>query len=129
MSSHIEIEGNLPEDPALAYSEAGTPWTRFKVIVNDRIKQQDDTYANGPAVTYWVKAFRNLAENVANSLAKRDPILVTGELTISEYRDSEGVIRIAREIMARRVAVPLTHRVVHLAPKLTSAESGVIRRA
>ena len=121
MSSHIEIEGNLPEDPALAYSEAGTPWTRFKVIVNDRIKQQDDTYANGPAVTYWVKAFRNLAENVANSLAKGDPILVSGELTISEYRDNEGTTRTAREIMARHIAVPLTHRVVHLAPKLVRA--------
>jgi len=125
MASHIEIEGNLPEDPALAYSEAGTPWTRFKVIVNDRIKQQDDTYSKGPAVTYWVKAFRNLAENVANSLAKGDPILVTGELTISEYRDNDGVVRTAREIMARRIAVPLTYRVVHLAPRIATLVEAV----
>lgn len=47
-------------------------------------------------LTYWVKAFRSLAENIANGLAKGDPVLVTGELTISEYRDNDGVTRTAR---------------------------------
>lgn len=44
---------------------------------------------------------------------------MAGELTVFGYFDNAGVTRTAREIIARRVTFPVTHRVGYLVPKLS----------
>ena len=51
--SYITRTGNLTEAPTLRTGESG-PYTYARVAVSDRIRQEDGSYVDGPAVFYDV---------------------------------------------------------------------------
>ncbi len=105
--SYTVIEGNLAADPETAVAESGTTWSRFRVITNDRYKDRDGDWTDGPAISYQITAFRRLAENVTDTLLKGHRVIVTGPLTVKSYRDSDGNERVSREIIADHIGVSL----------------------
>ncbi|WP_051266031.1 single-stranded DNA-binding protein [Nakamurella lactea] len=106
MSYNI-IEGDLAAEPETAVAESGTTWTRIRVITNDRYKDRDGIWIDGPPVPYQVTAFRRLAENITDTLHKGNRVVVAGTVTTKGYRDSDGNVRGSREIIADHVGASL----------------------
>lgn len=102
----VSIAGNLVADPELTYGESGIAHTKLRVAVNQRVQGADGVWHDGEPVFHNVSAFRNLAENVANSLHKGDPVTVAGELEFRSY-EKDGERREARRIVADNVGPDL----------------------
>ena len=96
--------GNLTDDPELRFTQNGTPVTNFRLAVNQRIKEADGTWRDGEASFFRVNAWRDQAENVAESLAKGNRAVVLGRLRTRSWETPEGDKRSVTEIDADEVA-------------------------
>ncbi len=99
--------GNLTDDPELRYTQNGTAVTNFRLAVNQRIKEADGTWRDGEASYFRVNAWRDQAENVAESLAKGNRAVVLGRLRTRSWETPEGDKRSVTEIDADEVAPSL----------------------
>ena len=92
--------GNLTADPALSTTANGKTMTRFRLAVNRRFNGQ-----NGDKVTdfFRVTTFGKVAENCSKYLAKGRKCCVVGELHPDTYTDSEGMTRMALDVVADEV--------------------------
>lgn len=102
----VSINGNLVADPELSYGESGIAHAKLRVAVNQRFQAADGAWRDGVPVFHNVSAFRSLAENVAASLKKGDPVMVTGELEFRSY-EKDGAQHEARRIVAEVVGPDL----------------------
>ncbi|MDQ0678874.1 single-strand DNA-binding protein [Arthrobacter pascens] len=102
----VSITGNLVADPELTIGESGVAHAKLRVAVNQRVQGADGTWQDGEPVFHNVSAFRALAENVANSLKKGDPVNVAGELEFRAY-EKDGERREARRIIADTIGPDL----------------------
>ena len=102
----VSINGNLVANPELTYGESGIAHAKLRVAVNQRFQAADGTWRDGIPVFHNVSAFRALAENVANSLKKGDPVTVAGELEFRSY-EKDGAQHEARRIVAEVVGPDL----------------------
>ena len=120
MSRHIVIEGNLTRDPAGGYGkENGKAYCHLDVAVNDRVKNTNGQWIDGPATYYRVTVFGTTAENATNSLVKGNTVLITGELTVRTYIRTDGTSAIASEIVADHLGAALTHTTIDFPTKVT----------
>lgn len=76
----VSFSGNLTADPELRYSTSGTPLTSLRVASSSRrYDRQAQRWVDGSTsyldVTVWTAA-----ENVAESLAKGDRVVIVGNL-------------------------------------------------
>lgn len=102
----VSINGNLVADPELSYGESGIAHAKLRVAVNQRFQAADGTWRDGIPVFHNVSAFRSLAENVAHSMRKGDPVTVTGDLEFRSY-EKDGAQHEARRIVAEIVGPDL----------------------
>lgn len=102
----VSINGNLVADPELSYGESGIAHAKLRVAVNQRFQAPDGTWRDGVPVFHNVSAFRTLAENVAASLKKGDPVTIAGELEFRSY-EKDGAQHEARRIVAEVVGPDL----------------------
>lgn len=103
----LTITGNLPDAPDLRFTQSGIAVATFTVMQTKREKQGDqyvDGAKNGLRVTVW----RDMAENVAESLVKGSRVTVTGRLEPQNWQDREtGANRYGWELVADDVAASL----------------------
>lgn len=94
----IILIGNLTKDPELTKVGAeGISRARFSVAVTRPFSRREKTdFIN---VVCW----RSTAENVHQYLMKGSKVAVDGYLTIESYEDSNGVKRIATEVVASNI--------------------------
>ncbi|RLK49286.1 single-stranded DNA-binding protein [Microbacterium telephonicum] len=85
MSQQITIVGNLVTDPERRRTNAGGTVAGFRVACNDRIKDANGNWVDGPPSFYAVSAFRGLAEHVLTSLHKGQRVLVLGSLHLRTW--------------------------------------------
>lgn len=85
--NYVEVTGNLTSDPELKVTPSGTSVVRFGVAWN-RKWQQDGEWQEEPHF-FDVTCWRDLAENVAESLSKGDRVTVTGRLEQSRWEDKQ----------------------------------------
>lgn len=112
----ITAHGNLVADPELRYFQNGSAVAEFTVAQNPRFRQPDGSWTDGEPVFLVVKAWRELAENTAESLSKGDRVTVTGRLRRRTWEDKEtGQKRHRDEIEADDVAVSLRGQRVKVA--------------
>ncbi|WP_062004641.1 single-stranded DNA-binding protein [Arthrobacter alpinus] len=102
----VSINGNLVTDPELTYGESGIAHAKLRVAVNQRFQAADGTWRDGIPVFHNVSAFKALAENVARSIRKGDPVTVTGDLEFRSY-EKDGAQHEARRIVAEVVGPDL----------------------
>lgn len=102
----IDFTGNLAEDPKLTYTPSGVPVANFVVIENRRTKNGDGEWVDAEPNRYRVKAWRSLAENIAETLATGMNVMVKGSLQTERY-DKDGETRFATTIVAESVGVSL----------------------
>lgn len=105
-SNYVTMIGNLTDDPELRFTSGGTPVCGFRIASNRRFsdksgqQQEETTFMN-------VNVWRDLAENVAESLKKGDRAVVIGRLRVRSYDASDGQTKWVTEIEADEVAPSL----------------------
>ena len=105
-SNFITFIGNLTEDPDLRFTGGGTPVATLRVASNRRFtdrsgqQQEETTFLN-------VNAWRDLAENAAESLSKGDRVVVIGRVRVRNYENQQGQTVWVTEIEADEIAPSL----------------------
>jgi single-strand DNA-binding protein len=106
MSNSITVVGNLTREPELRYTPSGAAVAKFGIAVNrsytnragERVEQTD---------FFNVNAWRQLAENVAESLSTGTRVVVTGRLQSRSWETEDGQRRTVVEIEADEVGPSL----------------------
>ncbi len=70
---------------------AGVPFTSFRLATTPRrFDSRTGGWTDGRTEWFTVKAFRDVAHNVASSVRKGDPLLVHGRLQTDEWQSETG---------------------------------------
>ena len=101
--NNTTIVGNLTRDPELRFSQAGMPITTLGVAWNRRRQDREDEVS-----FFNVVCFKQLAENVAESLRKGMRVVVYGTLQQRRWETVDGEQRAVVEILADDVAPSLS---------------------
>ena len=87
----ITVVGNLTDDPELKFTPSGAPVANFTVASTPRtFDKQTNEWKDGDALFLRCAAWRQLAENVAESLQKGQRVIVTGALRVRQYERQDG---------------------------------------
>ena len=89
MSVQVNFVGNLTADPELKFTNAGIAVVSFTVATSKRVKDGDG-WKDGPTSFVRCTAWRQYAENVAESLAKGTRVMVSGTMQQREYETPQG---------------------------------------
>jgi single-strand DNA-binding protein len=106
--NQIVIVGNLTRDPELRYTPSGAALAKFGVAVSRRVRDDaTGTWKDADTSFFDVTAWRQLAENVAESLTQGNRVVVVGRLRTNSWETPEGEKRSKVEIEAEEVAPSL----------------------
>lgn len=114
MLPRVTIDGRVAADPELRFGQSGTAVAKLRLVSADR-KRDDSTGEWSDGDTLWidVACFKQLAENVVESVAKGDMVLIHGKLHTEEWTDRDsGAKRSKISMIADSVAVSLQFRTV-----------------
>ena len=122
-SNFVTMIGNLTDEPDLRFQPSGAPVCNFRSASNRRWtdkqgqQQEETTFID-------VNAWRDLGENVAESLHKGDRVVVIGRLRIRSYQAQDGSTRWVTEIEADEVAPSLRWARAQISKSSGSSSSG-----
>jgi single-strand DNA-binding protein len=122
MSQVVTIIGNLTADPELRFTPQGKATAKFSVATAERFKNPQGEW-DQRNLTYWnIVAWEQLAENLADTIAKGDKVIVYGKAYTTSWEDkTTGEKRSRMEVTATEVAVALSR----VSAKLTKSTRGV----
>jgi single-strand DNA-binding protein len=107
----MTIVGNLVESPKLRRTKNGHYVANFRIAsTSRRFDREKNAWVDGGTLFVTVTAWRALGENVAQSLRKGQPVIVTGRYYQREY-EREEALKIAYELEASAVGHDLTRGV------------------
>ncbi|MDQ4149128.1 MAG: single-stranded DNA-binding protein [Actinomycetota bacterium] len=106
MSNSVTVIGNITREPELRYTPSGAAVVKFGIAVNrsyanrngDRVEQTD---------FFDVTAWRELGENIAESLSVGSRVIVTGRLQQDRWENDGGEKRSKVYIVADEVGPSL----------------------
>ena len=96
----VTLVGNITRDPELRYTAGGQANTSFGLAVNRRWQNRQTQEWEERVSFFNVVCWREMAENVAESLAKGSRIVVTGRLEQRSWETENGDKRSVVEITA-----------------------------
>ncbi|WP_436794022.1 single-stranded DNA-binding protein [Actinospongicola halichondriae] len=102
----VTVIGNVTRDPELRYLNSGTALASFGIAWNNRYKDRNGEQVEDTSF-FDVTCWRDLADNVAESLSKGDRVIVYGKLEQRSWETQEGEKRSKVEIVADEVAPSL----------------------
>lgn len=106
MSNNVTLVGNLTREPELKYTPSGAAVAKFGLAVN-----RFYTNRNGEKVEqtdfFNVNAWRQLAENIAESLTTGARVIVSGRIQSRSWETDDGQKRTVVEIEADEVGPSL----------------------
>lgn len=104
--STVTVIGNTTRDPELRFTATGVALAEFGVAVNTR-RKVGDRWEDGDPQFYDVVAWRDLAENVAESLTKGTRVIVFGRLDYRQWETQDGDRRSKVQIVADAIGPDL----------------------
>jgi single-strand DNA-binding protein len=103
----VTIVGNLTRDPELRYTPSGQANATFGVAVNRRWMNRQTNEWEERVSFFNVVCWREMADNVSESLAKGSRVVVTGRLEQRSWETDNGDKRSVVEIVADEVGPSL----------------------
>ena len=104
----VTLVGNLTDDPELRFTAQGAAVANFRIAVSKRVRDaQTNEWKDGETSYFRVNVWRQLAENVAETLTKGNRVIVTGTLKMRSWETQEGEKRTVVEIEATEVGPSL----------------------
>jgi single-strand DNA-binding protein len=114
VDNNVTLTGNATREPELRYTPSGQAVASFGMAVNRRWKNQQ-TQEFEEAVSFFdITAWSQLAENIAESVAKGTRVTVTGRLDQRSWETPEGDKRSKVEVVADDIAVSLRWATVEI---------------
>lgn len=107
MTANVTIVGNLTRDPELRFTPSGAPVTTFGVAVNRRWQNRESQQWEESTSFFNVTCWRDLAQNVSESLEKGARVIVSGRLEQRSWETPDGERRSVVEIVADEVGPSL----------------------
>ncbi len=98
----VTVVGNVTRDPELRFAQSGMAIAQFGVAWNRRRQDQEDEVS-----FFDITCFRQLAENVAESIRKGARVVIYGTLQQRSWETDQGDRRSRVEILADDVAPSL----------------------
>jgi single-strand DNA-binding protein len=96
------LAGNLTADPDLKFTDSGRAVSNLRVACSERVKDdKTGEWTDSETSYYSVVVWGNLAENVAENLAKGDRIVAEGRWTSRTWKDDQGDEHEAIDLTAR----------------------------
>lgn len=88
MSSTMTLTGRLTAAPEIRFSPSGVAVAAFTIVTSRRVKDQNTNEWSDADVTYWdCKAFKQLAENIGDSLEKGMEVVAVGRAVQESWED------------------------------------------
>ena len=107
---YTTIVGNLTADPELRFTQSGAAVVSFTVASTPRIfDRQSGEWKDGDALFMRCNAWRQVAENVSESLFRGNRVLVTGRLKQRSFENKEGERRTVVELEVEEVGPSLRY--------------------
>jgi single-strand DNA-binding protein len=104
----MTLTGNLVDDPELHFTPSGQPVANFRVASTPRYKDsQTGEWKDGESLFLTCVAWRQMAENIAESLTRGTRVIVTGKLRQRSYETKEGEKRTVYELQVDEVGASL----------------------
>jgi single-strand DNA-binding protein len=103
----VTLVGNITDDPELRFTPSGQQVANFTVAVNRRFRTQEGSWEDRLDGFFRCNCWREMAENVAESLVKGSRVIVTGRLQQRSWEDSDGNRRSAFEVQVDEVGPSL----------------------
>lgn len=102
--STVVLVGSVATDLRHLTSINGHPKVQFRLAVNERrYDRTQEKWVDCDASFYTVIAWRDLADNIAMSLHKGDPVIVAGRLRVREWITDDGQRGSSTEVIANSV--------------------------
>jgi single-strand DNA-binding protein len=100
--NHVQLIGNIGEDPKITNLDSGKKVARFQMATNERYKNaKGETVQN----TDWhtIVAWGRTAEIVEQFGAKGREVGITGKLKSRHFETKEGTMRYVTEVVANEI--------------------------
>jgi len=117
----ITFTGNATADAELRFLPSGVAVANVTIAVTPREKV-GETWQDGQAAFYRVAAWRDMAENVAESVRKGDRVTIVGKLKPREF-EHNGEKRMSLDVDADSVGMDLRFRSAQAGPRKDQGQS------
>ena len=111
----VTLVGNLVDDPELRFTPSGVAMAKVRFAVNRRYQDRNNEWQEETSF-FGGTCWRDMAENVAESLQKGSRVIVTGRLEQRTWETQEGDKRSIIEV-----------RIDDIGPSLRWATANVTR--
>ncbi|GDY32338.1 single-stranded DNA-binding protein [Gandjariella thermophila] len=106
--TNVTMVGNVASDLRQRRTAEGAKWVSFRMASTERrFDPETGRWVDGRQVFATVNCWKRLAEGVAASLGKGDPVVVTGRMYTRDY-EYEGQQRVSLDVDAHAVGPDLT---------------------
>ena len=106
----ITIIGNLTADPEIRFTPSGAAVASFTVASTPRtFDRQAGEWKDGETLFMPCQAWRQMAENIAESLTKGTRVIVQGRLVQRSYTTREGANRTVVEMQVDEIGPSLRY--------------------
>lgn len=106
----ITVVGNLVADPELRFIPSGAAVANFRIASTPRsFNRETNQWEDGEALFLTCNCWRQMAENVAETLTKGMRVIVNGKLRQRSYQTKEGENRIVFEVEVDEVGPSLKY--------------------
>ena len=109
MSDTIVIRGFTASNPTLAALPNGVPVVNFRLASTPRWQDATGTWKEGTTNWYTIKAYRRLAQNIAVSVQKGQPLVISGRQRINRWNREDGTQGTTVEIDAQGIGHDLNY--------------------
>ena len=93
----VTLVGNLVDDPELRFTPSGVAMTKLRFAVNRRYRDREGEWQEETSF-FGGTCWRDMAENVAESMTKGMRVIVTGRLEQRSWENNEGEKRSTIEV-------------------------------
>jgi single-strand DNA-binding protein len=105
--NNIVLVGNVTRDPELRFTPAGQATATFGLAVNRRWQNRQTQEWEEATSFFDIVCWREMAENVAETLARGARVIVEGRLEQRSWETSEGDKRSKVEVVADEIGPSL----------------------
>ncbi|WP_155369216.1 single-stranded DNA-binding protein [Catellatospora vulcania] len=106
----ITVIGNLVDDPELRFTPSGAAVAKFRLASTPRtLDRASGEWKDGEPLFLSCNMWRQLAENVAESLQKGSRVIVSGRLRQRSYETKEGEKRTVYELEVDEIGPSLRY--------------------
>lgn len=106
MTTTVTLIGNCTREPELKFLPSGVALCEFGIAINTR-RKEGDKWVDGDPEFYDITCWRELAENVSESITKGQRVVAIGKLNFRSWETDDGSKRSKISVTAEAVGPDL----------------------